>query len=171
LQIVLVSLGLIIIGYLAGQRGFVQTQIWMMGIGVVMMILTLKGILRQYQYHRALNQWLEANEGSHILFYPTKKPIQDLIETAVVPVLGRPYLKVYYQGPQIVGAVKRSIVTELLNKQVWRINKPVLARIQDGKVLQEDILEDLLAYQNGEISQERFIERIVNKEERLNTSG
>ncbi|WP_299611446.1 hypothetical protein, partial [uncultured Aquimarina sp.] len=49
-------------------------------IGLLILFAVIKSGIDNFNYARELDNWIKQNQNSLILFYPCKKPIQDLIK-------------------------------------------------------------------------------------------
>ena len=75
---------------------------------------------------------MKNNRGKKVLFYASQKDIQKRIEQEFIPRQPNGLLKVYYDGPKIMGDIKRSIVIELMNQyKEIRPNHPTIIEIEE----------------------------------------
>lgn len=99
------------------------------------------GIL-QFNYIRELNQWIKRNNGRLVFFYPTKKEKQLEIEKQLLPLLPADILKVYYEGPNLVGDIKRSVIIELMKQyKDIKVHSPCVFKIVDNNICMKNLSE------------------------------
>jgi hypothetical protein len=109
--------------------------------GILRMIFGVL-IIRKFNYIRELNQWIKRNNGRYVLFYPTKKKKQLEIEKELLPLLPADILKVYYDGPDLVGDMKRSVIIELIRQHKdIKIHSTCLFKIVDNSIRMENLPE------------------------------
>lgn len=110
--------------------------------GVLIIIIFAKNGIDNFRYIRELKLWRIQNNGRLIFFYPTKKDAQLAIEKNILPMLPEDVLKVYYEGPSLVGDVKRSVIIELMNQYGdIKVNSPSIFKIVDNKIHIESLPE------------------------------
>lgn len=96
----------------------------------------------KYKYIHELKLWRSQNNGRIIFFYPTKKDIQLEIEKQILPMLPKHILKVYYDGPSLVGDIKRSVIYELINQyKDIKVNSPAIFKVVNNKIHIESLPE------------------------------
>jgi hypothetical protein len=111
-------------------------------LGAVIIVIFAKNGIDNFKYIRELKLWRAENNGRLIFFYPTKKDIQLAIEKNIVPILPKDVLKVYYDGPSLVGDIKRSVTIELMNQyKDIKVNSPSIFKIVDNKIHIESLPE------------------------------
>jgi hypothetical protein len=103
------------------------------GIVIIFFIIT-NGIGRYFALIQ-LQQWFDDNRGKLILFYATKKPVQENIKYSFIPLIPFDVMEVYYDKSKLVGDVKWWIVRELMtwNKNI-KVNQPCVIRIMDNDI-------------------------------------
>ena len=132
---ILIGLVLLFWGY--SNDGYIR-----MIIGILILFSILKSIITAFKYALKLNKWMKENQNSLILFYPSKKPIQNSIKTEFIPKLPFPVMEVYYDGPKLVGDIKRSIAKELMRwSKDARLHQPAVLKIKGKKIISEKLME------------------------------
>lgn len=112
-----------------------------MGIGVFIILLAIKAVLREIPYIQELRAWRKQNSGKLLFFYPTTKKEQQELETAILPLLPPDCLRVYYDGPALVGDVKRSVVRQLMRHYPQiTVHKPTLSSITENGIHTETLI-------------------------------
>jgi hypothetical protein len=109
--------------------------------------------------------WRQQNNGKLIFFYATTKKIQEKIEKEIVPTLPTNCLKVYYNGPTLVGDIKQSVTMELINQyNQIKLNSPSIFKIVDNKIHIET-LSELMSIETNPVDLDVIkakIEKIAN---------
>ncbi len=130
------------------------------GIGLFILFLTLRSIINDIKYAAELNNWIKKNQGELILFYPTKKTIQDNIKNKFIPKLPYKTMEVYYDGPKLIGDIKRSIVFEMIrwNPKI-NIHTPAILKVVNDFILAEE-LDELRMLDLTDNDYQKIIKRI-----------
>lgn len=150
----------ILIGFALLYWGYSNDGYIRMIIGMFILFSIIKLIINDFKYALELDKWMKKNQNSLILFYPSKKPIQDLIKAEFIPKIPFPVMEVYYDGPKLVGNIKRSIVREIIgwNKDI-KIHEPSILKIKNKEVISEQ-LPELRLIGKQEIDYQKLIEKI-----------
>jgi hypothetical protein len=113
-------------------------------IGLLIIFVGLTSTIQEIKYIRELNRWKKDNEGKLIFFYPCKKLVQKMLEEQIVPFLPENCLRVYYEGPFLMGDIKRSIISSLMAEFKFIIvNRPSIFKIVNNELHFEG-LSDLI---------------------------
>ena len=153
-----------LIGILIGSGilwwGFANDGYVRMIIGLLILFAVIKSGIDNFNYALELDNWIKQNQNSLILFYPCKKPIQDLIKDEFIPKIPFPVMEIYYDGPKLVGNIKRSIVLEIMkwNENI-KIHEPSILKIKDKKVISETLME-LRLIGKQKVDYQKLIEKI-----------
>ena len=108
---------------------------WRILFGLFFLTLAFAGFVHQLKHFLALKRWMRNNRGKKVLFYASQKDIQKRIEKEFIPRLSSGILKVYYDGPKIIGDIKRSIVIELMNQyKEIRPNHSTIIEIEEKEL-------------------------------------
>lgn len=126
-------------GFLLGSLlilwGYSNDGIVRIVFGILIIAFFTKTGIENFKYIRELKLWRKQNNGRLIFFYPTKKDVQTEIEKNILPLLPKDILSVYYDGPTLVGDIKRSVVLELMNQhKEIKVNSPSIIKIDDEKI-------------------------------------
>ena len=141
--------------------GYYNDGIFRMILGGIIFIVTISAANQNYKHVVELNNWKESNQGNLVLFYPAKKAIQEKIKSTFIPLIPFKTLEVYYEGPKLVGDIKRSTVLEIMrwNNEV-KVNDPAILKIA-GRNVEVIKLPELLKIDTTEIETQVLVERIV----------
>ncbi|MCU0431953.1 MAG: hypothetical protein MUC87_00705 [Bacteroidia bacterium] len=141
-DIILTTLILYLLGGLLILWGYNNDGTVRIIFGVLIIVLFTKNGIDNYKYIQELKLWRRQNNGKLIFFYPTKKDIQVEIEKQIFPILPKDILKVHYDGPSLVGDIKRSVMVELMNQyKEIQVNSPAIFKIVDNKIHIESLPE------------------------------
>ena len=116
-------------------------------LGLLIIVIAIKTAVNDYATEQSIKSWIERNEDRLLLFYPTKKLIQDRIRELIIPIFEEPVLEAYYEGPKIGGDLKsypyllKRIMKE---KEKIQLNCPSLIRIKSGEFVVVQELEELM---------------------------
>jgi hypothetical protein len=159
------AIGLLIAGAIF-YWGFANDGYVRMGLGILILYFTIKAGIDSYNYAIALDDWIENNKEKLVLFYPTKKAIQEKIKADFIPLIPYDIMQVYYEGPQLIGDIKRSIVSELMKSNTRiKVHNPVIFKITDNSIIIEELTE-LMRIKTDNIDFQALMERI----EKINNS-
>jgi len=129
-------------------------------IAILIIFSTIESIKKEFIYVSELDNWFKENQGKLILFYPTEKLIQDKIKSDFIPKIPFKIMEVYYEGPKIIGHIKRSIVFELMR---WncnvKIHQPSILKIVDNSVIVFE-LSDLKRINSTKIDYQKLLSKI-----------
>ncbi|QNK78279.1 hypothetical protein H7F37_04120 [Winogradskyella sp. PAMC22761] len=129
-------------------------------IAVLILYFTFKSIINDSKYITELNNWIKLNQDKLILFYPTTKPIQENIRNKFIPKIPFEIMEVYYDGPKLIGDIKRSIVFEIIR---WypkvNIHSPSILKVVNKSILVE-ALDDLNTINLTDNDYKKLIEKI-----------
>ncbi len=104
-------------------------------LGILIIVIFTKNGIYNLKYILELRKWKTQNNRKLIFFYPTRKDLQVEIEKKIVPLLPKDTLKVYYEGPSLVGDIKRSIIKDLMNQYTEiEVNSPSIFKFIDNKI-------------------------------------
>lgn len=131
-----------------------------MVIGVLILLLVFKVGIDNFNYAIQLDNWTKENQQKLILFYPTKKDIQDQIKEKFIPKIPYEILEVYYDGPALIGDIKRSMVLEIMkwNPKV-KVNSPSILKIVGKSVIYES-LEQLKEIDTNSFDSKPLLDKI-----------
>ena len=149
--------------------GWVNEGYIRMIIGILVALSMTKSGIDNYIYLVELDKWISENQNSYILFYPSKKDTQNLIKETLIPRIEFEFKEVFYDGPKLIGDIKRSIVLELMNLNTKiTVNKPAMLFVRNGSI---DILElkELLEIKSNNLVVDEAIEKINNFKKAHNT--
>ncbi len=121
----------------------------------------VKSGIANYNYIVALDKWMSENQSAFILFYPTKKEIQKSIKESLIPKIDFEFKEVFYDGPKLIGDIKRSIILELMKRNTKiRVNEPAMLYLANSSI---DILElnELLEIKSENFVLDKTIEKII----------
>lgn len=132
----------ILIGFGIFYWGFTNDGYVRLIIGLLILVAVIKSGIDDFIYALELDTWIKQNQNSLILFYPAKKPIQDLIKTEFIPIIPFPVMEIYYDGPKLVGDIKRSIVLEMMkwDKDI-KIHEPSILKVKEKNIICENMME------------------------------
>ncbi|MFC4635098.1 hypothetical protein ACFO3O_14345 [Dokdonia ponticola] len=140
--------------------GFLNDGYIRMIIGGFILFTIVRSIITDFKYALELDTWMKTHQNRLILFYPAKKPIQELIKTEFIPKIPFPVMEVYYDGPKLVGDIKQSVTKELM---VWNkdaaIHKPCILKIKNKEIISEKLTE-LTLIGKQEINYQELIVKI-----------
>ena len=140
--------------------GYVHGGYIRMIIGSLMALVIIKSGIDNYNYIVELNNWIKKNQNELIVFYPTRKEIQESIKSEFLPKIPFKFKEVFYDGPTLVGDIKRSIVIELMNRSdKIRVNEPSIIKIVKDKVEVESLTE-LMQINKSKINYDSLLKRI-----------
>lgn len=149
--------------------GFINDGYIRMGIGVLILYVVIKSGIDNFNYARELDNWVKTNQGKLILFYPAKKPIQEKIKADFIPKIPYEIMEVYYDGPKLIGDIKRSIVFEIMK---WNpnvvIHKPAILKIVNKSVVMEE-LDELKSIDNIDLDYQALLDKIEKVKKAPNT--
>ena len=132
----------ILIGGIIVYWGYSKNGVVRFIIGALIILTFIKNAIENIKYVKEIKLWWKENEGQLIFFYPTSKKIQERIELEVIPYLPNDCLKVYYNGPSLVGDIKRSIIVDLMNQyKLITVNSPSIFKIVNGRLYIESLSE------------------------------
>lgn len=133
-------------------------------ISLFILYTIIKSGISNFNYAFELNNWIETNQGSLILFYPTKKVIQERIKSDFIPKIPYNIKEVYYDGPKLVGDLKRSVIFEIMkwNSNIT-IHEPSILKINGKDVIVESLVE-LKSILEHDLNYEELLERIEKVE-------
>ncbi|NRR93402.1 hypothetical protein HSX10_17645 [Winogradskyella undariae] len=122
--------------------GFANNGYIRMGIALLILLAIIKSGIGNFNYAIELDNWTESNQEKLILFYPTKKTIQEKIKAEFIPKIPYEVMEVYYDGPKLIGDIKRSIVLEIMkwNTNI-KIHQPAILKIVNKSVVMEELYE------------------------------
>ncbi|WP_299114408.1 hypothetical protein [uncultured Winogradskyella sp.] len=149
--------------------GFANDGYTRMGIGILILFAVIKSGIDNFNYAIELENWIKANQGKLVLFYPTKKTIQQKIKTDFIPKIPYEIMEVYYDGPKLVGDVKHSIVFEIMkwNSNI-RIHQPAILKIVNESVVMEK-LDELKTIENTDLDYQVLLKKIEKVEKGTNS--
>lgn len=140
--------------------GWVNEGYIRMIIGCLIALTMIKSGIDQYNYRVELEKWISENQNSFILFYPTKKETQEAIKKTLIPKIDFEFKEVFYDGPKLIGDIKRSVVLELMkcNTKI-KANEPALLSVRNHSI---NILElkELLEITNPNFAVDKTIEKM-----------
>ncbi|MCB0478998.1 MAG: hypothetical protein KDC84_12595 [Crocinitomicaceae bacterium] len=149
--------------------GWVNEGYIRMIIGGLIGLAMIKSGIDNYNYIVELEKWISENQNSFILFYPTKKETQETIKETLIPNIDFEFKEVFYDGPKLIGDIKRSIVLELMNWNTRiRVNEPAMLYVRNRSI---DILElkELLEIKSENFVVDKTIEKINEFKNGYNT--
>ena len=140
--------------------GYSNEGIFRVILGVLIIIVFSKSAIGNYKFIKELKIWKKENEGRIIFFYPTSKKIQERIQQEIIPLVPNDTLKVYYDGPSIVGDIKRPIIKDLMYQfKDLRVNSPSISKIINEQFFTES-LRELIHLDKGEVDIETIKSKI-----------
>jgi hypothetical protein len=153
------SIGVLIAGGIF-YWGFANDGYIRMGIGILILFGIIKSGIDNFNYAIELDKWIKENQGKLILFYPTKKPIQQKIKTDFIPKIPYEIMEVYYDGPKLIGDIKRSIVFEIMkwNHNI-KIHQPAILKILNKSVVMEK-LDELKTIDHTDLDYQILLDKI-----------
>ena len=78
--------------------GFANDGYIRMGIALLILLAIIKSGIGNFNYAIELDNWTESNQEKLILFYPTKKTIQEKIKAEFIPKIPYEMMEVYYDN-------------------------------------------------------------------------
>jgi hypothetical protein len=134
-------------------------------MGVLVIGVFAKNAFDNVKYVQDLKLWRQQNNGRLIFFYATSKNLQTRIEKEIFSLLPPNCLKVYYDGPKLVGDIKRSVILELMNQfKDIQLNSPSIFKVTNDKISIEKIIDikDINASLSDLNTIKSKIDKIVN---------
>ncbi|MFN0203358.1 MAG: hypothetical protein ACKVTZ_17660 [Bacteroidia bacterium] len=111
-------------------------------LGVIIIGAFTKNAFDNIRYIQDLKIWRQQNNGRLIFFYATTKDLQTVIEEEIFPLLPSNCLKVYYDGPNLVGDIKRSVTVELMNQyKDIQVHSPSIFKVTNDKIIIEKVVD------------------------------
>lgn len=140
--------------------GFANVGYIRMCISVLIMFFIIKSGIDNFNYAIELDNWTKTNQEKLILFYPTKKPIQEKIKTEFIPKIPFEVMEVYYDGPKLIGDIKSSIVIEIMkwNPNI-KIHQPAILKIVNKSVVMGE-LDELKRIEKEVVDYQKLLDRI-----------
>ena len=104
-------------------------------LSLFIVLVTARSGIRRLKYLLELERWIRNNKNSFVLFYPTKKDVQNSIKEKLIPNIDFKFKEVFYDGPMIVGNIKMSVVVELMDwKTDPKVNEPSMFYIRRSSI-------------------------------------
>ncbi|MDX2362005.1 MAG: hypothetical protein QNK23_14440 [Crocinitomicaceae bacterium] len=145
--------------------GYVNEGYIRMILGGLIALAMIKSGIGNYNYIVELNNWIKKNQNALIIFYPTTKEIQEKIKDEFIPNIPFEFQEVFYDGPTLVGDIKKSIVKELMNRNNQiKVNEPSALKIIADKIEIEPLAE-LMKIKETKIDYNNLIRRIERLKE------
>ncbi|WP_196887369.1 hypothetical protein [Aureivirga sp. CE67] len=133
---------LILIAFIFLFWGILTNNYTQISIGLIILIIISRFVFKDFKYIQELHHWILKNENKIILFYPTKNSTQENIQQNLIPKIPFEIMEVYYDGPKIVGDIKRSVVHEMIK---WNskidTNFPAIIKVKKDTLLVEELFE------------------------------
>ncbi|PHR26227.1 MAG: hypothetical protein COA38_15340 [Fluviicola sp.] len=159
---ILIAIGIFYWGF--ANEGYVR-----MGMAILILFIVIKTGIDDFNYAIELENWIKTNQEKLILFYPTKKSIQEKIKTDFIHKIPYEVMEVYYDGPKLIGDIKPSIVMEIMkwNPNI-KVNQPAILKIVNKSVVME-ALDELKRIDKVNVDFQKLLERIDKVKRTPNT--
>lgn len=111
-------------------------------LGSAIILIALKVSINDHQYLKDIESWKARNQNKLVFFYPASKRVQRKIEENIIPLLPNNTLKVFYEGPTLVGDIDRTVLKQLMLdfKQI-DVNSPSIFKIKGDSIYLENLEE------------------------------